>query len=394
VSHIDSSSNPQSPHGRGGPLQNRTMSSARQDLPNTPPTPPVPNKSAARNSQVGAPQEHNPRFSFMETPIEPRAPTTNFARGPSDSAIFRSSTSLGTVPQVPAESVPPLPQFNPSTQPQDAPARGNNYPGSGDRPLPSTVQPSSPVSAVPAATPQSYSDKQALHDGPAARSPGPEYQHQDLQSYIVSPVDNRSFHNQFNSQTQSLAANYPNSQTIHTPPSSQGNTPPQNAAQLHNQAQQDPRSIDTAMHRQHDSKLPTPTSEKDSPPQSTTPGLQVPVSAYKPSYNPDDPSVPNGLPPSTHQPGQIAHPNMKLEVDSWRNGLCAFGDVPTCCTGFWCPCVLYGQTQYRLAQKSDHKDPTDMLGYKTMNGNCLLFSIGCGFQCKLFHTSPIWKSFN
>ena len=126
-----------------------------------------------------------------------------------------------------------------------------------------------------------------------------------------------------------------------------------------------------------------PSPRRNPPPHSSTPGPQVPISSYKPTYNPDNPSGPNGLPPSTHQPGQIAHPNMKLGVDSWRNGLCDFGDVPTCCTGFWCPCILYGQTQYRLAQKSDRKDPTDMLGYKTMNGNCLLFTVGCGFQCKL-----------
>jgi Cys-rich protein (TIGR01571 family) len=79
-----------------------------------------------------------------------------------------------------------------------------------------------------------------------------------------------------------------------------------------------------------------------------------------------------------HYPGQAPDPIQQIKGGSWKHGLCDCGEVGTCCTGLFCPCILYGKTQYRLAQKSDRKDPTNMLGYETLNGSCAVFAVLCG----------------
>ena len=53
-----------------------------------------------------------------------------------------------------------------------------------------------------------------------------------------------------------------------------------------------------------------------------------------------------------------------------------------CCLGIFCPCVVYGKTQYRLSQKAQKKEATDLLGYKAVNGSCGLLAVACGFQCE------------
>ncbi|KAF2264843.1 PLAC8-domain-containing protein [Lojkania enalia] len=101
-------------------------------------------------------------------------------------------------------------------------------------------------------------------------------------------------------------------------------------------------------------------------------------------FSPDSAHGPNGLDYALHQPGQITHPNMDLSPKGasreWKHSLCSCsGDISTCLTGLFCPCILYGRTSYRLNQKSSKKDPTDMLGYKSTNGHCLVMGVSCGF---------------
>jgi Cys-rich protein (TIGR01571 family) len=97
-------------------------------------------------------------------------------------------------------------------------------------------------------------------------------------------------------------------------------------------------------------------------------------------FSPDAAHGPNGLDFSTHQPGQIAHPNMALEKDhEWKTSLCSCAPDPsTCLTGLFCPCILYGRTSYRLSQKSAKKDPTDMLAHSSTNGHCMVMGLSCG----------------
>ncbi|KAF1355855.1 PLAC8-domain-containing protein [Lizonia empirigonia] len=97
-------------------------------------------------------------------------------------------------------------------------------------------------------------------------------------------------------------------------------------------------------------------------------------------FSPDAAHGPNGLDFSLHQPGQIRHPNMDDgSSHTWKHSLCACnGDMSTCLTGLFCPCILSGRTAYRLSQKSKKADPTDMLAHSSTNGHCIAMTLACG----------------
>ena len=95
-------------------------------------------------------------------------------------------------------------------------------------------------------------------------------------------------------------------------------------------------------------------------------------------YNPDSLAGPNGA-LDNHRPGQVSHPNSAVNPE-WKHGLCTPDAL--CCLGLFCPCIVYGKTQYRLSRKAQKQDPTDLLGYESCNGSCGIFAIACGFQCK------------
>ena len=133
--------------------------------------------------------------------------------------------------------------------------------------------------------------------------------------------------------------------------------------------------------------LPT---KKPSGPQSPTPytpyepdAVHAHSGKHTPMFAPDSSFGPNGLQPDLHKPGQIAHPNMKSAASpEWTHSLCSCGpDVGGCLTGIFCPCIMYGKTAYRLSRKSDRKDPTVMLGWKSVNSSCTFMSAACGLWC-------------
>ncbi|KAF2489781.1 PLAC8-domain-containing protein [Lophium mytilinum] len=139
-----------------------------------------------------------------------------------------------------------------------------------------------------------------------------------------------------------------------------------------------------------DFDLPSPTfMNRQRPLSSHTDAPYSPTSALSPQvpvFSPNAPTGPNGLELERHQPGQIAHPNMDLsargESHEWKHGLCECGsDVGTCMTGLFCPCVLYGRTAYRLSQRSQKKDPTELLGFSAFNGQCGVMASACGIWC-------------
>ncbi|KZF26946.1 PLAC8-domain-containing protein [Xylona heveae TC161] len=103
------------------------------------------------------------------------------------------------------------------------------------------------------------------------------------------------------------------------------------------------------------------------------------ITNFAPIYNPHSATGPNGLALETHLPGQIAHPNMQ-HSSHWKHQGCDCSDISVCCVGAFCPCIIYGKTQYRLSQKSARKDPTDLLGYSACNGACGLMALACGLQ--------------
>ncbi|KAF2008414.1 PLAC8-domain-containing protein [Aaosphaeria arxii CBS 175.79] len=102
-----------------------------------------------------------------------------------------------------------------------------------------------------------------------------------------------------------------------------------------------------------------------------------------PVFSPHAAHGPNGLDFALHQPGQVSHPNMDLAENGagkkWKFGLfsCTPG-ISDCMTGLFCPCIIYGRTSYRLSQKSNKKDPTDLLSYSATNGHCTVMGAACG----------------
>ena len=103
-------------------------------------------------------------------------------------------------------------------------------------------------------------------------------------------------------------------------------------------------------------------------------------------YAPDSLGGPNGA-LENHRPGQVAHPNSAINPE-WRHGLCE--PDATCCLSLFCPCIVYGKTQYRLSRKAQKQDPTDLLGYEAFNGSCGVMAAACGFQCKPRATHDDW----
>ena len=121
----------------------------------------------------------------------------------------------------------------------------------------------------------------------------------------------------------------------------------------------------------------------DAPPQRSTADRTTHV------YNPDSLAGPNGAPVEKHLPGQVAHPNSTVDPH-WKHGLCEPDAV--CCLGLFCPCIVYGKTQYRLSRKAEKKDPTDVLGWEKVNGSCGVMAVACGLQCKTCPCLPLSTS--
>ena len=104
----------------------------------------------------------------------------------------------------------------------------------------------------------------------------------------------------------------------------------------------------------------------------------APTTPRTPTYNPHALTGPNDV-TDNHRPGQVAHPNSIVDPE-WKHGMCELDTL--CCLGLVCPCMVYGKTQYRLAQKAQRREATDLLGYKAWNGSCGLMALACGVQCR------------
>lgn len=90
-------------------------------------------------------------------------------------------------------------------------------------------------------------------------------------------------------------------------------------------------------------------------------------------------------------PTQISHPNKGIDPGTWAHGLCDCTGIGTCCLGLFCPCILYGKTQYRISMKSRKEDPTNLLGYEACNGSCMAMAMLCGCQCELVPSLKLYS---
>ncbi|KAI5843710.1 PLAC8 family-domain-containing protein [Tricharina praecox] len=86
-----------------------------------------------------------------------------------------------------------------------------------------------------------------------------------------------------------------------------------------------------------------------------------------PAFDPHDPN-PGGI----HAPGQIGHPNQQHGMEKYSHGLCdGFGDISTCCLGYWCPCILYSRTYHRLKTVPN----SNINEFKSCNNHCGMFCL-------------------
>jgi len=81
-----------------------------------------------------------------------------------------------------------------------------------------------------------------------------------------------------------------------------------------------------------------------------------------------------------YAPAALTPQPQAIRGGSWQHSLCSCAEPSICMTSLFCPCVVYGKTQYRLGLKSNKKDPTNMLGYTAVNGSCIAFGILCGIN--------------
>jgi Cys-rich protein (TIGR01571 family) len=134
-------------------------------------------------------------------------------------------------------------------------------------------------------------------------------------------------------------------------------------------------------------------------PQSPEPVKQPPAPSYEPprgiapDENPLSPTTPKFtrastnmaiIPPSSdmsqYSIGTFTPSPQAIRGGSWQHGLCSCAEPSICLTGLFCPCIVYGRTQYRLALRGEKKDPTNMLGYTAINGSCIAFGVLCGIN--------------
>lgn len=219
--------------------------------------------------------------------------------------------------------------------------------------------------------------------------------HQQHPAHFAPYADSSNVQRQLPSQGQQT---YQSTQSQYQSPQSQCQSPqsqlqsPQSQSQLTQQSQLGPPQVPE-----------TPQPPYQSPPHSPGPLpvknnfeapeiQQPPVVPIAPDTNPlHPPRTPTFARTGTggiesndlymaHLPGQISHPNQEIIGGTWTTGLCECSDLGTCCLGIWCPCILYGKTQFRLSRRSRQRDPTNLLGYETCNASCTLMAILCGCQ--------------
>ncbi|RDW88801.1 hypothetical protein BP6252_00833 [Coleophoma cylindrospora] len=75
--------------------------------------------------------------------------------------------------------------------------------------------------------------------------------------------------------------------------------------------------------------------------------------------------------------------------DEWMVSFCQEppGDCGACCQGFWCPCTLYGKTQYRLHQITQGKSPLIVEKRRACDGPCWAFWGLALIQCSCILTA-------
>ncbi|KAJ5653892.1 hypothetical protein N7490_000895 [Penicillium lividum] len=321
--------------------------------------------------------DHNPRYSFMETPLEmhPSSHIQFPASSPSDAD---SSPAPQPATEQPRESQQQSAQYFPNEKEQHLQQEG----------------------MIPTFSKYPPPDQHPAHFAPYAEPTQPQ---PDIQPVIQSPMQSPLQSPLHLSQYPQLAYQYQYQQTYQQPQQ-------QTYQQMYQQTYQ--QQVYQQQHQQmcHQVHQETPQETYSQPPSSPGP-LPVKVNpdvptrsdtmTVAPDVNPlQSPKLPYFSPTSAasspapaataedlstfHQPGQIVHHNQEVLGGGWTHGMCdCSNNFAACFLGIFCPCILYGKTQYRLNRKSKGEDPTNMLGYESCNGACTGMALLCGCQCIL-----------
>ncbi|KAF8425200.1 PLAC8 family-domain-containing protein [Tirmania nivea] len=101
----------------------------------------------------------------------------------------------------------------------------------------------------------------------------------------------------------------------------------------------------------------------------------LPVDMHKdpvprtPIYTPGSMSGPNG---GIHAPGQISHPNQQPLSEKYKHSAWSgLSEIGICCTGCWCPCILYSRTKHRLKTSPN----SNLNDFQSCNPHCMAFCI-------------------
>jgi len=325
-----------------------------------------PEQDAQTSQQVNQHTYQSQSTARLNTNVDTqRSRVFSYAQTPAEHLAFQyipSPSDVPPLPQSPPTPIDPRPQsvytlHNPQTQPR--PQLPYPSPAYQEKPLLSPLSPhehtnalpSSPVSPV-VEPPRIYAQAPAQHTQHARNLSNLSPLNTNVGQYSMLPIPpTPASHN-----TQTDYAPHRTPVTPITPSS----------------IKKDPTD------------LQPPTSPKSYAHEAYSPhNLSATNNTRHAVFSPDSAHGPNGLDFALHQPGQVAHPNMDLSAEGttrgWKHSLCSCtGDISTCLTGFFCPCILYGRTSYRMSQKSAKRDPTDMLSYKSTNGHCIMMAVSCG----------------
>jgi Cys-rich protein (TIGR01571 family) len=338
------------------------------------PSPPVDVTPAAQAASYPQPQQQAPRnrpyhqYQQHQQPVPENDPNINralsYAQTPIEYRGYAPSSMEPPLPTSPPTPIDPRPQsiFNPqslSSQPQRPPSYSYL-----SAEYPHEKEPPSPLSPQDSTHPVPFSPVSPMIGIPKVPTQQPS-QHNQQRSNL-SPINT-------NVGQYSIPPMPPtiHSRQIETASALPSKTPIQPISP-------GPTKTNPADY-QLPLSLPTQTSYATEP---YSPHGLTSQTHHGAVFSPNSAHGPNGLDFTLHQPGQIAHPNMDLSgkgtSHEWKHSLCECGDLSTCFTGLFCPCILYGRTSYRLSQRSAKKDPTDMLSYKTANTHCVVMGAACG----------------
>jgi Cys-rich protein (TIGR01571 family) len=111
--------------------------------------------------------------------------------------------------------------------------------------------------------------------------------------------------------------------------------------------------------------------------------LRTPVSPRSPGHLPrgdTNTNIPVLPPHDTYSSSTYAPHPQPRHGGSFTHSFFSCSHPSICIPSLFCPCIVYGRTQYRLTQRSNKADPTNMLGYNSVNGSCVAFGVLCGIN--------------